>query len=153
MALHKTTSSLIARINARAKDLQPDSLKLKAALDRIGLNVTAKAKFNARRQGIVDTGRLINSLRYEYFRDGDVAGIRLGSFGVPYAALHEFGGPFTDRMRRAMFASIRKRGGPERPNKGVIQGKRFRARPYLRPAVLESRNLIMNILREVAGGE
>lgn len=114
--------------------------------------IAARAKFNIRRQGIVDTGRLLNSIRFEFFSEGDVAGIRIGSFGVPYAAMHEFGGRFTERQRRAMFYWMRRRGGPERPSKGVIRGGHFRARPYLRPAVIESREFIIAALRTVMGG-
>lgn len=148
MATTGDPKTLIMRIQKRINGLTPEDPRMTAALHRIGLLISAKAKFNARRQGIVDTGRLINSLRYEIYKEGNEFGVKVGSFGVPYARLHEFGGPFTPAMRRAMFWSIKRRGGPERKSKGVIQGGRFRARPYLRPAVLESRMAILSALRE-----
>lgn len=118
---------------------------------RIGLLLEAETKLNIRRKGIIDTGRLLNSIRTEFYTRGDVVGVRVGSFGVPYAAMHEFGGAFTDRQRRAMFASLRDRGrlGANRKtvDKGVIQGSRFRDRPYIRPAVATHKARILDIIR------
>lgn len=139
------------RIAAKMKRYQPDDPALREALLRIGFMLEAQAKINIRRQGIIDTGRLLNSIQTRFYTRGDRVGINVGSFGVPYAALHEFGGPFTDRQRRAMFASLRERGrlGPNRKgtDKGVIQGGQFRARPYLRPAIDTHRQRIIDIIR------
>lgn len=142
------------RILKRIRSFDPDDPKLKGALFRIGLLLETEAKQNIRRKGIIDTGRLLNSIRMELFKTPSSAGVRVGSFGVPYAAQHEFGGPFTDPQRRAMFASLRDRGrlaGPVRnPGKGIIQGNRFVARPYLRPALLTHRNRILDIIRQLS---
>lgn len=145
------TDSLISRLRARSKALAPGSAAMQEALTRAGLIITARAKMNVRRLGIIDTGRLLNSIRYELYTTGNAAGVRVGSFGVPYAAMHEFGGPFSERQRRAMFAAMRRRGGPPRPSKNVIQGSHFRARPYLRPAVKASAGQIIDALREALG--
>ena len=137
------------RILARIGKFGPDSPELREALLRIGLLVEAEAKITARRKGIVDTGRLINSIRHELYRTRTTAGVRVGSFGVPYAAMHEFGGPFTDRQRKAMFASLRDRGklGPVRKEgKGIIQGNRFVARPFLRPSIIKHKSRIAEII-------
>lgn len=150
--LENLTTILEIRIKKHLEKYGPDSPELKEALIRIGLLLENEAKLNARRQGIVDTGRLINSIRSEFFRTKTSAGIRFGSFGVPYAAMHEFGGPFTDRQRRAMFASLRDRGklGPVRqPGKGIIQGNRFTARPYLRPSLVKNAPRIRDILASI----
>ena len=144
-------AELERRIRSRLSRFDPESPELKAALMRIGILIESQAKINLRRAGIIDTGRLINSIRHELYTKGTKVGVRAGSFGVPYAALHEFGGPFTDRQRRAMFASLRDRGklGPKsaKVDKNVIEGGRFRARPYLGPAVLAMKPRIMEILR------
>lgn len=141
------------RIQAKIARFEPDSPQLREALLRIGFLLEAEAKLNARRQGIIDTGRLINSIRSQFYRRANSVGITVGSFGVPYAAMHEFGGPFTDRQRRAMFASLRDRGklGPRsvRVSKGIIQGNRFVARPYLRPALQKHRGRILDIIRDL----
>lgn len=151
MTIASNSEGLMARLRARAAGLSPSSPELKKAFGAIGLMVTARARMNIRRKGIIDTGRLLNSMRFEMFSEGDVAGIRAGSFGVPYAAMHEFGGKFTERQRRAMFWNLGRRGGPKRPSKGVVRGGHFRARPYLRPAVAESRAFILAALRSVMG--
>lgn len=140
------------RIKARIGRFQPDDPAMREAMLRIGLLVEAEAKLNIRRKGIIDTGRLLNSIRSEFYRSKDKAGIRIGSFGVPYAAMHEFGGPFTDKQRRAMFASLRDRGklGPVRQQgKGVIQGGRFMERPFIRPAVEKHKSRIIDIIRSL----
>lgn len=138
------------RIARRIRKYQPDSPELREAMLRIGFLVETQAKLNIRRHGAIDTGRLFNSIRSEFYQLGTRAGVRVGSFGVPYASLHEFGGTFTARQRRAMFASLRDRGrlGPGKGvDKGVVQGNRFMARPYLRPAILVHKNRIIDIIR------
>jgi len=142
-------TELERRIAARMKQFEPDSPKLKEALLRIGFLIENEAKRNIRRQGAIDTGSLLNSVQSHFFKDGDRTGIQVGSFGVPYAAINEFGGPFTDRQRRAMFAALRDRGklGRDRVSKGVISGGTYRARPYLMPAVKAHKQRIIEIIR------
>jgi len=148
--LRNLTAELERRILKRVRVYEPGSPQLKEALLRIGFLVEAQTKINIRNQGIVDTGRLFNSIRSEYYRDGNRVGIRTGSFGVPYARQHEFGGTFTNQQRRAMFADLRDRGklGPGKGiDKGIVQGNRIIARPYLRPAILMHTNRILDIIR------
>ena len=148
-------TELERRIQQRLRRFEPDDPRLRETLLRIGLVLESEAKLNVRRQGIIDTGRLLNSIRAEFYRKRTSAGVLVGSFGVPYAAMHEFGGPFTDVQRRAMFAALRDRGklGPVRePGKGVIQGNRFVARPYLRPSLLRRRDWIVSQIRALFRG-
>jgi len=147
MSAHSNVREIILKLRNKTAELAPNSPNLRAALERIGFYVAALAKMEARRQGIWDTGRLINSIRHEFFRKGTVVGVMIGSFNVKYAAMHEFGGQFTDRMRRAMFAAMNRRGGRQRASKGVISGGRFKARPYLRPAFAKSRLFVIDTLR------
>jgi phage gpG-like protein len=138
------------RIAQRMRTFQPDDPKLKEAMLRIGFLIESHAKLNIRKHGAIDTGRLFNSIRTEFYRQNTKVGVRVGSFGVPYAAIHEFGGVFTDRQRRAMFAALRDRGklGPGKGiDKGVIQGNTFRKRPYLRPALVVNSDKIIDIIR------
>jgi len=145
------TSELIHRIQARTENLAPDSPKLREAFDRIGLYVTAIAKLNVRRHGLIDTGRLINSLRYEYFRDGKVQGVQIGSFNVPYAAVHEFGYRGTVNVpthqrtiSQAFGHQIEQR---TITVKGHSRNAMVKERAYLRPAILSSRVFIVDTLR------
>jgi phage gpG-like protein len=120
---------------------------------RIGMKVSADMKLLAARQRIIDRGHLVNSLRYEFVNDRPgVTGINVGSFNVVYAAMNEFGGNFTDRQRRAMFASLSDRYGgkiPKRARSGtsVIQGNYWRPRPFIRPAVKMNQKYIVDMIR------
>ena len=143
-------AELERRIAQRMASFSPKDPKLKEAMLRIGFIVEAQAKLNIRRHGAIDTGRLFNSIRSEFYTKGTRVGIKVGSFGVPYASMNEFGGTFSDQQRRAMFAALRDRGklGPGKGvDKGVVQGGRFMARPYLRPAIMTHRNRIIDIIR------
>ncbi len=146
-------SIVVARINRLIAEAGPNSKSLRAAFHKVGMAIAGQAVLNATAQGIVDTGSLRAHIGYEFFSDGATRGIKVGAFGVPYAALHEFGGPFTDRMRRAMFASLKRRGkmqpgaGPKR-SKGVIVNGWFRARPYLIPAFRTKREYAVQTIRE-----
>lgn len=128
-----------------------DAPRLKEMFHRIGMKVSADMKLFASRQGIVDRGHLINSLRYEFVNDRPgVTGINVGSFNVVYAAMNEFGGNFTDRQRRAMFASLNDRFGgklPKRSKTSVIQGNYWRPRPFIRPAVKMNQKYIVDMIR------
>jgi phage gpG-like protein len=152
MASRGKNGDLVSRLAARFEPLRRDSPHLYEAFTRIGMLVSAKAKMNVRRYGMIDTGRLVNSLRYQIHKTDSGLGVKIGSFGVPYAAIHEFGGPFTEQMRRAMFAELARRGRRgQGKNKGVIRDNYIRKRPYLRPAVNSSRPFMVSILRKVLG--
>jgi phage gpG-like protein len=152
MATQGKPSDLVTRLAARFKPLRNDSPELYEAFERIGMLITAKAKMNVRRYGMIDTGRLINSLRYETYKTTDSLGMKVGSFGTPYAAIHEFGGPFTEQMRRAMFADLGRRGRLKKGGgKGVIRNNYIPPRPYLMPAVNSSRGFIVSTLRKALG--
>jgi phage gpG-like protein len=146
-----TPSFIIGRMNVLAKSLAPGSPAINEALLRIAMMVIAKAKINVRRHRMVDTGRLINSLRWEFYRQGDTEGVYIGSFGVRYAAMNEFGGEVSERQRRAMFAAFGNR-KIRLPSKGIITksgaGWRWKPRPYLRPALKESQQYIIETIRE-----
>ena len=130
----------------------PNSRQMRTALTRIGVLLDSLTKQNITQQQIVDTGRLLNSIMYEInMSQRNKSVLRFGSKGVPYAAIHEFGGNFTDQMRRAMFANLRAQGklGRNPVKKNVIQGRKFMARPYLRPAVERATPEIRRILKSV----
>ena len=140
--------ALIKRISVRARRWVFNDREAKQRLTRIGLLLENQTKINIRRQGIVDTGNLLNSIQSRVATRENRAIISYGSFGVAYAGIHEFGGPFTDRMRRAMFAKLNARGAPPKPGKGIIQGGFIKARPYIRPSIIQQRRRILQILRE-----
>ncbi|MEY2859126.1 MAG: hypothetical protein RLZZ74_3439 [Cyanobacteriota bacterium] len=152
--MKSNAKNLVERIQARSNKAKIGSPELNEAFTRIALRVMYKAKLNVRRYGMIDTGRLVNSIRYEFYRKGRSYGVRIGSFGVPYASINEYGGAFTESMRKAMFANLKERGrlGKGSPNKApTIQGNYWRPRPYLRPALESEKDFIVEQLAKALG--
>ena len=158
MSIDANFRQTMLRLNEMIKNAQPDSLALRTALTRIGTRLITRAQYNIQRGGdppsgkpIVDTGNLRKSIRYEFFRTSDNFGIKFGSFGVPYAAVHEFGfrGIVNVKAHTRMV-----RGSSEPSN--VRAHSRFmniRARPYLRPAISYQVDDLLQILQEAMVGE
>lgn len=130
MTVKSNINKLILSLEKRSARLKPDSPQLQEAFYRIGLRVTAQAKLNVLSQRLIDTGRLYNSIKWEWFKSGKIKGIRIGSMGIPYAAIHEFGGPKISNG---------------------IEIARYKKRPYLTPAFKDNRQFILNTLSQVLG--
>jgi len=147
---------LVKRMMQRAKDFadplgNPEQLR---ALTTIGLIVENTAKANIRAHGMVDSGRLMNSLKHEVMSQGrGEATVKVGTEGVVYARMNEYGGPFLPHQRRAMFASLSAAGRLDKvkAGKGVIVGDRWLPRPYLRPALNDNRKKILAIIDKAFG--
>lgn len=139
---------LIARIAQQRVAATAGSAELKKAMETIGLVVSSQAKINVRRLGLIDTGNLINSLRYETFDQGQAVGVSIGSFGVPYAAVHEFGFRGVVVVRAH---SRRTRSGGSSQVRGHQRQAYTPARPYLGPAVKAKREFILETIRRALG--
>lgn len=150
MRLKGDTSLLIRRLRQRSEALKPDSQKLRTALAYIGTTLEAKMRFNAENQRLRRTGNLINSIRYQLFKNGNKSGVLVGSFGVPYAAVHEFGfrGRVIVNSHRVSSHTRKGRLVKEHTRGQYVRQMNIRKRPYLRPAVQELRDRIYEILRE-----
>jgi hypothetical protein len=151
ISITHNTQELIARFETQVANLAPGSPRLKEAFTKIGLYVTSIAKLNIRQWGLIDTGRLINSVRYEFFKDATKEGIRAGSYNVPYAWVHEFGFrgsvrvPAHQRMQRQAFGRpIDPRAVDVREHSRMME---IPPRPYLRPAIKTSQAFIIDTLR------
>lgn len=148
------TKELIARMSARQNAMKVNSPQLNEAFLRIGLQIQTHARLNATKKGIVDTGTLRQQINYKFFNEGNQSGVMIGVFGIPYAAINEFGGTVTRAMLRAMFANKTNR---VKKNKKVIQiapgaeTGTWRARPYLIPAFRSQRQFITNQLSTALG--
>lgn len=125
---------------------------LQRALTRVGLIIVNQAKINIRRHGLIDEGRLLNSIRFEPFRNDEESGIRVGSFGVPYAAFWEFGFVGSMRVRGHNRLMTKAFGKPITPQVvRVSPHTRFRRqepKPYLRPAFEFHQERITRIIME-----
>lgn len=140
----KNREIILARLRVLEKNLKPDSIAIRVALTKIAIKVTNQAKINIRNHGLIDTGRLINSVRWENYREKGVEGVRIGSFGVPYAAFWEFG--FRGRVKVREHQRSTKRGQTTvRQHMRLVNNE---GRPYLRPALELHRSRIITILGE-----
>jgi hypothetical protein len=150
MQLHieSNANELLKRISDKGAAFKPDSPELLKALTEIGLRISSMAKLKATQQGIIDSGNLRARIGYEFFKDGNNNGIRIGVFGVRYAAMNEFGGRVTPGMIRAIFAV--KKGKDYQP-KGIIKNMYWKPRPFLRPAFISNRAYITDRIAEAFG--
>jgi hypothetical protein len=143
---------VIDRLKKHQEAMAPDNPRVKAALTRAAIILVSQAKLNIRGHGLIDEGRLINSIRFEFFRENTVEGVRIGSFGVPYAAFWEFG--FSGNMQVRAHARTQTVAFGKRIQPQVVQvapHTRFRhqeAKPYLRPAYALHRKRITALIQE-----
>lgn len=139
------------KIMARLDGLKSDSPRFIEALHRIGMALEREAKLNIRRKQIVDTGALLNSIRYRIGKDSNGSFVEFGSYGVPYAAVHEFGfkGPASVKAHQRLISQAF--GNPIEQRMVNVRGHtrqmNVKARPYIRPAIMEVRQEMREILR------
>lgn len=107
---------------------------------RIGLLLKANMQLANRSVLRIRSGRLIGSLQYRIKQTPKGAvEIEAGSFGVPYAAIHEFGYEGVMNIR-----SHTRRGRPVRAHARMVN---IPARPYVGPAFERSKVRIIDLLR------
>lgn len=154
--IESNADTVIKRLKDLIKRSRPDSPELRQALTRIGAVVSSEAIINVRRHNLIDTGNLMNSIRYEFFSKQNKPGIRIGSFGVPYASVHEFGfqgsvsiRAHTRLMTKAFGRDVSPRKVDIAPHQRLM---RVREKPFLRPAVRKHREMIIDQLRGALNG-
>lgn len=138
---------------------QPDSPQVRQALTRIGMVLAAEMKMNAQRKNIVRNGGLINSIKYEVTQSGSEAFVSVGSFGIKYAAMNEFGGQMTRAQVRRMFVELKLEG---KLNKSRVKGSGkgivtvnadgtgyWQPRPFIRPAMKTHAQFIIDTIRQI----
>lgn len=138
----RTNRRLIARLNR----LKPDSPQMERALFAIGTLLTANAKRRATAELAVDTGLYRARIAAKYDKAEGLTRVSVGAFGIKYARMIEYGGVMTRRQMRAMFASMRERGRPRRPGKGIIINGHYTERPIMRRALEETRPRVTEII-------
>lgn len=148
---------VLQRLRNLRREMSPESPALRAALTKIALIIVNQAKINVRRHGLIDEGRLINSIRFEFFRSGlNRYGVAVGSFGVPYAATWEFGFHGVQQISGHNRLVTQAFGQPIPPVIASVRPHTRRvnrqAKPFLRPAFQQHRNKIDGILKEALFG-
>lgn len=146
------TGNIIKRIQAMRAATAPDSQALRRAFHVAGGILSRDAKLNARRQGIFDTGNLWENIKYKLTKDGTKDVLEFGVYGVPYAAVHEFGYKGIQKIRAHSRVT---RSGKTAEVRAHDRNVNIRARPYIRPALQKNRGKIVDLIREALsnGGE
>jgi phage gpG-like protein len=167
------TLKIERRIIDRLRAYDQDDPRMKAALLRIGFLLEAQIKLNIRKQKLIDTGRLINSIRSEVTKDG----LTVGAYNMPYAAIHEFGGTISAKNARYLTIPMSPEFKGRRASEfGDLFVKRIRnraylvrrldsgqlqfcymlreqvtmpARPFMRPALQQHKDRIIEIIRDL----
>lgn len=149
----------IARIKKMREANGPDSPQLRQALTRIGVRLAAQMRLNIRQKGIIDQGALFNSIEWKLGKDPDGSFVEVGSYGVIYAAMNEYGGAMSKRQVGAMFSAMRERSGKgKRAGKGIVKINKdgtgnWKPRPFVRPALRDNRTYILDIIRQLGKPE
>jgi phage gpG-like protein len=138
------------RILDRLDKFQPKDPKIREVMTRIGILIERETKKNITRprdpKNLVDTGALLNSIKFKVTQRGYVTTLKVGSYSIPYAAIHEFG------LKKNVTVKAHKRevatsfGGVISNVSAHTRMVNIRARPYLRPAVKSVRKEIFQIL-------
>lgn len=139
------------RLTVVLDGIDPNGQEYRAALFRIGSLMRNRAVAIITKEGAVDEGILRASISFKIESSSDISRLIVGAFGIKYARMVEYGGAFTDQMRKAMFASFRDRGKPRKPGKGIISGGRYQARPFIGPAARQSLPEVKGILKDLIG--
>ena len=158
-----------------ADRVAPDSRPMKITLIRIATQIVNTAKRNVRQVLTMRSGKLVRSIDFRLVKGG----VEIGTFGVPYGRIHEFGGVITPRRRRFLtipadkpfvnrsalsfdlkFGRIPKKGG--KPYLITQQGsaayrlvKRVEipARPFLGPAIKVNEGVAIHLLERLLDDE
>lgn len=145
------TKLVLQRLDFMIKQFQSPNDQVKSAFTKIGLILQSQIKLNIRQQGLIDTGTLLNSIRYEFTTEGGRYGIQIGSYGVKYAAAHEFGKKGIVQVRahtRTITNAFGRRIAPTvvsvRPH-GMDMN--IRSRPYVRPAINKQKGNVIDLIR------
>jgi hypothetical protein len=151
--VEQNAKEILKRISDRNAAFKPDSPQILRALTLIGMRVSSLAKLKATQKGIEDSGHLKAATSYEFYKEGGINGVRVGTFGVRYAAMNEFGGRISPEQFRALCWAINEKHGRDYTPKGIINKGYWKPRPYLRPAFIGSRAYISDRIAEIFKGK
>jgi HK97 gp10 family phage protein len=124
----------------KALDRGARAMCLRDGLLAAALFLEGAIKLRIEKNKLVDTGNLLNSIQLgELTISGDQAEVNIGT-NVVYAAIHEFGGIIKARNAKALV--FKTKDGRWHTCKSVTMP----ARPYMRPAMDDSREDLRQIM-------
>jgi phage gpG-like protein len=136
--------NLIRRIEAKLNVLDFADAETSIKFTRIALLLENQTKLNVRKERLVDTGALMNSITSQVVKKSRVeASVFYGSVGVRYAAFHEFG----LRGNVNVSSHTRTRKGTSFNVRGHSRAVNYDGRPYIRPSLVTQRRKILRILK------
>ena len=143
MNINKLEQILIERIRLSLESaIGDDELEKKA--HRIAGLLAARTKMNVKRQGLIDTGRLLNSIQAVVSKSSDGFEVNYGSYGVKYASAHEFG--MKGKVLGIRSHTRKSKNGGTHNVRAHTRRSNIRARPYIRPALVQTKQRIADIL-------
>ena len=152
--------TVIEKIKVMRQATDPSSPELKKALTRIGGVLQGTMRMNIiRMKAVGRNSGLLGSIQYHI----DDQTLSVGSYGIPYAARNEYGGPMTHRQVAAMFYYMRqeaqltsvdisqKNAAPEDRVVTVNPDGtgRWRPRTFIGDALKNKRDFVIRTLRKV----
>lgn len=161
--VRKANADLIRQIQKRIFSMMPNDKKMRKALFFAGTQILNQTKINIRTPSLtgsgklkplIDRGFLRNSIQMLVLKANENGGeLAVGSFGIPYARLHEYGyqGPFQiPAHQRRITQDFGRKIDPKVVNvKAHIANRRYPPRPYLTPAFEVSREYVNRVIRTV----
>lgn len=150
----KASDILVKRIAEKIKTAQPGGSEQLKLATRIALLLRNQIILNVRSNKLIKTGNLINSIQARVsIVSGGGFSVEAGSFGVPYARIHEYGFSGNEsvkahkRFQSKAFGKLMKN-----PHEVDVRAhNRFmviKARPYIRPAFRDLRDRILKIIQD-----
>jgi len=149
---------ILKKLNALRKKASADSPAVLKALGSIAKMMQKEVMTQIVRMDVMDKGTLYKSIRYEIIHGGSSIVAQIGPDGIIYAAIHEKGGVFDARIRRAMFRNIHLKGRykSDYVEKDVAPDPRdgsYRARAYMQPAYEAKRDQIVQMITKAIVGD
>jgi len=140
----------IGRIMLRLDRMGADREGVRDILNEIGAMMSGEARLVARKEDILNTGRLINSIKHRITEGRNKMTVTVAPVGTFYARFQEDGARRTPASRAAMFARLRELGRiGDRGAKPGFSPTLHRPRPFMKPAFDRHAFKTIAMLREL----
>jgi phage gpG-like protein len=150
MSVEYDISQLRETLEGLNKFASGDSPFLARALHRAGSLLANQIRLELRQSGLRRrTGDLANSIDYRIKQQSGRPVAEVGSFGVKYAAIHEFGGAYSipAHVRNQTTVWGRRLETPIQVNVRA-HTRNYTARPFVRPAILRQADNVAAVIKE-----